>query len=61
MAASLLLGQFRLSGAMRPYVLRIKLRGSDFDFGATPERAAAFTKSLEFSSRALPRYGGHWA
>src|SRR5215831_3983571 len=53
MAASRLLGQFRLSGAMRPYVLRIKLRGSDFDFGATPERALAFTKCIGEMRRIL--------
>jgi len=44
MATGRLLGQFRVSSAMRPYVMRLRLRGSDFEFGDTPERAAAFTK-----------------
>jgi hypothetical protein len=53
MAAGRLLAQFRISTAMHPYVLRLRLRGSDFDFGATPERAAAFTKSIGEMRRLL--------
>src|SRR5262249_41278861 len=39
-----LLSRFRISAAMRPYVLRIRLRGWDFDFGSDPETAVAFTR-----------------
>jgi hypothetical protein len=57
MAAGRLLEQFRISSAMHPYVLRLRLRGSDFDFGATPERAAAFTKSIGEMRRILLEKG----
>jgi hypothetical protein len=57
MTAGRLLGQFRISSAMHPYVLRVRLRGSDFDFGATPERAAAFTKSIGKMRRILLEKG----
>ncbi len=57
MGASRLLGQFRISSAMRPYVLRERLRGSDFEFGATPERAAAFTKCIGEMRRILVEKG----
>jgi hypothetical protein len=57
MAASGLLGQFRISSAMRPYVLRVRLRGSDFEFGTTPEHAAAFTKSIGEMRRILVEKG----
>jgi hypothetical protein len=53
MANSRLLGQFRISSGMRPYVLRIRLRGPDFEFGATPERAVAFTKCIREMRRIL--------
>jgi hypothetical protein len=53
MANSRLFEQFRISCAMRSYVLRLRLRGSDFDFGATPERAAAFTKCVGEMRRIL--------
>jgi hypothetical protein len=42
---------------MHPYVLRVRLRGSDFDFGATPKRAAAFTKSIGDMRRILVEKG----
>jgi hypothetical protein len=48
-----LFSQFRISVAMRPYVLRIRLRGPDFDFGSDPERAAAFTKCVREMRRIL--------
>jgi hypothetical protein len=57
MAASRLLGQFRISSAMRPYVLRVRLRGPDFEFGTTPERAAAFTKCIGEMRRILVEKG----
>jgi hypothetical protein len=41
-----LLKRFRISAALRPYVLRVRLRGSDFDFGSDPEDAVAFTKCM---------------
>jgi hypothetical protein len=53
MATGRLLGQFRISSAMHPYVLRLRLRGSDFEFGDTPERAAAFTKCIGEMRRIL--------
>lgn len=41
-----LLSRFRVSMSMKPYVLRLRLRGSDFDFGPDPEAAASFTKCI---------------
>ena len=38
---------------MQPYVLRIRLRGLDFDFGSDPEAAAAFTKCIGGMRRIL--------
>ncbi len=53
-SADRLLGQFRVfSLAMKPYVQRIRLRGSDFDFGSTRETAEAFTKCIEEMRRIL--------
>jgi hypothetical protein len=46
MSTNRLFSQFRISIAMRPYVLRIRLRGTDFDFGSDPESAAAYTKCV---------------
>jgi hypothetical protein len=46
MNSNRLLPQFRISAAMQPYVLRIRLRGLDFDFGSDPEAAVAFTKCI---------------
>ncbi len=48
-----LVSQFRISAAMKPYVLRIRLRGSDFDFGCDPETAATFTKCIQEMRRIL--------
>jgi hypothetical protein len=48
-----LLKRFRISAALRPYVLRVRLRGSDFDFGSDPEDAAAFTKRMGEMRRIL--------
>jgi hypothetical protein len=53
MNASRLLSQFRISAAMRPYVLRVRLRGSDFDFGSDPEQAVAYTKCVREMRRIL--------
>jgi hypothetical protein len=53
MNVSRLVSQFRISAAMRPYVLRVRLRGSDFDFGSNPETAAAFTKCIREMRRTL--------
>ncbi len=53
-SADRLLSQFRVfSLAMKPYVQRIRLRGSDFDFGSTRETAEAFTKCIEEMRRIL--------
>jgi hypothetical protein len=57
MNASQLLSQFRISAAMRPYVLRVKLRGTDFDFGFKPEQAVAYTKCIEEMRRILVKQG----
>ena len=46
MNASRLLSQFRISAAMHPYVLRVRLRGTDFAFGSEPEQAVAYTKCI---------------
>ena len=47
--------KFRISVAMKPYVLRVRLRGSDFDFGSDPETAASFTKCISEMRRILVR------
>ena len=57
MNASPLFGQFRISVAMRPYVLRVKLRGTDFDFGFRPEQAVAYTKCIGEMRRILVKDG----
>ena len=50
---SLLLCQFRISAAMRSYVLRVRLRGTDFEFGSEPEQAVAYTKCIREMRRIL--------
>ena len=57
MSSVRLLDQFRISAAMRPYVLRVRLRGSDFNFGSDPETAAAFTKRIGEMRRILAKKG----
>jgi hypothetical protein len=57
MNASMLLSQFRISAAMRPYLLRVKLRGTDFDFGFKPEQAVAYTKCIGEMKRILMKKG----
>jgi len=57
MNASMLLSQFRISAAMRPYLLRVKLRGTDFNFGFKPEQAVAYTKSVGDMRRILVKNG----
>jgi hypothetical protein len=53
MNASRLLSQFRISATMRPYVLRLRLRGTDFEFGSEPEQAVAYTKYIREMRRIL--------
>jgi hypothetical protein len=53
MNASRLLSQFRISADMRPYVLRLRLRGTDFEFGSEPEQAVAYTKCIREMRRIL--------
>src|ERR1700730_6660904 len=53
MNASRLLSQFRISAAMRPYVLRLRLRDTDFEFGSEPEQAVAYTKCIREMRRIL--------
>jgi hypothetical protein len=48
-----LLCQFRISAAMRSYVLRVRLRGTDFEFGSEPEQAVAYTKCIREMRRIL--------
>ena len=57
MSSVRLLDQFRISAATRPYVLRVRLRGSDFNFGSDPETAAAFTKRIGEMRRILAKKG----
>jgi hypothetical protein len=38
---------------MRPYVLRLRLRGRDFDFGSSPEAAICFSKCIGDMERIL--------
>src|SRR6516165_9580381 len=52
-SSSRLLSQFRISAAMRPYVLRVRLRGTDFEFGSEPEQAVAYTKCIREMRRIL--------
>ena len=53
MNADRLLPRFRISAAMAPYALRIRLRGKDFDFGSDPETAVAFNKCIGEMRRIL--------
>jgi hypothetical protein len=53
MNASRLLRQFRIPAAMRPFVLRLRLRGTDFEFGSEPEQAVAYTKCVSEMRRIL--------
>src|SRR4029079_3381017 len=53
MSTGRLLGQFRISAAMKPYVLRVRLHGSDFDFGSDPKAAVSFTNSVDEMRRIL--------
>src|SRR5262245_56875330 len=46
MSTERMLPHFRISAKMRAYVLRIRLRGKDFDFGEDAEGAASFTKCV---------------
>ena len=42
---------------MRPYALRIRLRGTNFEFGSKPEEAVAYTKRIEEMKRILLKKG----
>jgi hypothetical protein len=42
---------------MRPYVLRVKLRGTDIDFGFRPEQVVPYTKSIGEMRRILVKNG----
>jgi hypothetical protein len=53
MNSNRLLPQFRISAAMQPYVLRLRLRGLDFDFGSDPKAAVDFTKCIREMRRIL--------
>ena len=53
MNASPLVSQFRISAAMRPYVLRVRPRGTDFEFGSEPEQVVAYTKCIMDMRRIL--------
>jgi hypothetical protein len=57
MSGTPLLSQFRISVVMKPYVSRLRLRGSDFDFGSDPETAAIFTKCIKEMKRILLKKG----
>jgi hypothetical protein len=48
-----LVSGFRIAGKMRRYVLRLRLRGRDFDFGNTPEAAARFSKCIRNMEKIL--------
>jgi hypothetical protein len=52
---SWLIGRFRVSAAMRPYVLRLRLSGLDFDFGSDPDSAVAFTVCINRMTEILTR------
>jgi hypothetical protein len=57
MDTSRLLSRFRISAAMKAYVLRVRLQGSDFDFGSDPETAATFSKCMDEMRRILVKKG----
>ena len=48
---------FRISASMLPYVLRLRLRGWDFDFLSDPKSAATFTECVEEMRRILMQKG----
>jgi hypothetical protein len=48
-----LLSQFRITASMQHYVLRLRLRGGDYDFGSDSEAAVAFTKHIGEMRRIL--------
>jgi hypothetical protein len=54
----LLLERFLISAAMRPYVLRVRLRaGRHFDFGKDPESAVRFSHQIAKMRQILVRSG----
>jgi hypothetical protein len=50
-----LISRFRISAAMRPYVLRLRLRGLNFDFGLDVNAAAAYTDCINQMTEILAR------
>jgi hypothetical protein len=50
-----LLSCFRVSAKMRPYVLRLRLRGRDFDFGSNDVAANEFTACIDRMREILVR------
>jgi len=42
-----LISRFRVSAAMRPYVLRLRLSGLNFDFGSDTNEAVAYTGCIK--------------
>jgi len=52
-----LLNRFRLSAAMQPYVLRVRLLGRHFDFGKDADSAVCFSRQVGKMRRILVRRG----
>ena len=50
-----LISRFRISARMGPYVLRLRLRGRDFDFGSDAAAADAFTFCIDQMTEILVR------
>jgi hypothetical protein len=50
-----LINRFRVSTAMRPYVLRLRLSGRDFDFGSDADAAVAYTVCINQLTKILAR------
>jgi hypothetical protein len=53
MNTKFLVSGFRISAEMRRYVLRLRLRGRDFDFGNSPEAAVRFSKCIQDMEKIL--------
>jgi hypothetical protein len=50
-----LLSRFRVSAKMRPHVLRLRLRGRDFNFGSNDDAASEFTACIDRMREILAR------
>ena len=66
MSTDPLIDGFRISAAMRPYVLRLRPRGQDFDFLSDPDTTAIFNEGIKemesiLIARRVPIHDAHRA